>query len=417
MRRGTAHSIWLVALGLLVALAAAACWGSRSGEARAAEPPEAPSIRALDPPAAAGSFAPSLAAGRGELLLTWWERLEAPSGERRHRLMFARFTDGWSEPAVVVEGRDFFANWADFPSVIREPSGSLLVHWLEKTAEETFAYSIYLARSEDEGTTWQGLGRLNDDATHTEHGFVSFVTEGEGVRAYWLDGRRMAAGGPMTVRSSQITDRAGPSELLDDRVCECCPTDAVATPEGSLVVYRDRSADETRDIFAVRRFAEGWSQPEPVTADGWRIPGCPVNGPAVDHRDGATAVAWFTGAGGAPAVSMRFLEEGADSEPLLIDDRRPLGRVGLALDEDGSAVVSWLAVAEDDAEVTLRRGTSAGGLGEALVVGRTSGSRASGMPQLERIGERLYVAWVEVFEGVESRIRLREVPAELVPRV
>lgn len=376
---------------------------------------ETATIRELDPPAAEGAFAPRLVAAGDELLMTWWERLEAPEGVRRHRLMFSRHVKVWSEPTVVAEGDEFFANWADFPSVIREPAGSLLVHWLAKTADSTFAYSIYLARSIDDGASWTELGKLNDDVTDTEHGFVSLVTEGDAVRAYWLDGRRMAEGGPMTVRTALVGETVGASELLDDRVCECCPTDAVVTDEGSLVAYRDRAEDETREIYAVRRRADSFTDPAPVTADGWRIPGCPVNGPAVDYRDGTTAVAWFTGAQNAPRVSMTFGFE-ADAGPVhVVDGDRPLGRVGLALDGDGSAVVSWMALVGKEAELRLRRVSADGVSEEYLSVGRTSGSRASGVPQLERRGGDLVVAWVEIVEDMPSRIRLREIPAELVP--
>lgn len=405
----------LAGFAALVAGLLGGCAEPLSEDSSGSPVPERLAMRELDPPAAAGAFAPRLVAADGELLMTWWEPLEAPEGSRRHRLMFSRFIDAWSEPSVVVEGDDFFANWADFPSVIREPRGSLLVHWLQKTAQDTFAYSIYLGRSSDDGSSWQPLGKLNDDATHTEHGFVSMVPEGDAVRAYWLDGREMAVGGPMTVRTALVRESAGASELLDDRVCECCPTDAAVTADGSLLVYRDRAMDETREIFAVRRHADAWSEPEPMTNDGWRIPGCPVNGPAVDHRTGGpTAVAWFTGAGDAPRVSVGFGET-ASGVPIVVDDEVPLGRVGLAIDTDGSAVVSWLAFTGEEAELRLRRVAPDGLLGESLPVGRTSHSRSSGMPQLERLGGSLYVGWVEVFQDVPSRIRVREVPAVMVP--
>ena len=44
----------------------------------------------------------------------------------------------------------------------------------------------------------------------------------------------------------------GAEVQIDKRVCECCQTSATATPDGLLVVYRDRSQDEIRDIALVR---------------------------------------------------------------------------------------------------------------------------------------------------------------------
>jgi hypothetical protein len=375
--------------------------------------------RELDPPSAPGSFAPGLSVGDDEALLTWWERMEDVEGERSHRLMFSRFEGSWSEPSVVAADQDFFANWADFPAPIREPRGSLLVFWLAKTASPTFSYSIFLARSHDDGLTWEPLGKLNDDDTDTEHGFTSMVVEGDAVRAYWLDGRLMADEGPMTVRTARIGETVGPSELLDDRVCECCPTDAVATSDGSMVAFRDRSEDETREIAAVSRRDGSFTASAPVTRDGWRIPGCPVNGPAVDFEGGRTALAWFTAADSTPRVSVAFRPDldGDFGVPALVDDSKPLGRVGLALDDSGDAIVSWLAIVEKEAELRLRRITPVGSMGEPFVVGRTSAARASGMPQLERLGEDLLVAWVEILGEAPSRIRVRAIPSGMIPSV
>jgi hypothetical protein len=371
-------------------------------------------MRELDPPTAEGAFVPRLVSGDDELLMTWWEPLEATEGSRQHRLRFARYSGTWSAPQTVVEGEEFFANWADFPTVIREPSGDLLVHWLAKTGEETYAYSIFLSRSRDDGLTWERLGKLNDDETDTEHGFVSFVPEGEVVRAYWLDGRLMAEGGPMTVRTALVGETVGPSELLDDRVCECCPTSAVRTASGPLVAYRDRSEEEVREIALVRRSGADWATPEAATSDGWQIPGCPVNGPALVHRDGRTVMAWFTGAEERPRVGLRFLEE-PPGEAFEVDAGGPLGRVDVVLLPDGDAVVSWLGLEGEEAELRLRRVSAAEGGGEPVAMARISGSRSSGIPQLELIGDSLFLAWVEVGEEGPLRIRLREVPAALVP--
>jgi hypothetical protein len=373
--------------------------------------------RAIDPPSAVGAFAPGLTAANGEVLLTWWEPQAAAEGERRQRLMFARYDGAWSEPTVVTEGDDYFANWADVPAAVREPGGSLLAFWLAKTDSPTFAYSIFLGRSRDDGATWEPLGQLNDDDTHTEHGFVSLVPEESLVRAFWLDGRQMAEDGPMTVRTALIGDTIGASEQLDDRVCECCPTDAAATAEGSIVVYRNRDEDETREIYAVRRSASGWAEPRSVSSDGWQIAGCPVNGPAIDSRAGTTAVAWFTGIPDAARVSTAFWreDEGGFGPPLIVDDQAPVGRVGLALDANGDAFVSWLGVDGGDGVVQVRRVGADGALGEPLPLGRTSAGRPSGMPRLGRLEERLVVAWVEVFGNRQPVLRMRELPMTDVP--
>jgi len=349
----------------------------------------------------------------GELLLSWLERTDSSSGGIAHRLRVARRgSNGWSAPVTVAEGEDFFANWADIPGVAVAGDGALVAHWLAKTDEETYAYSIFLARSEDGGDSWQPLGRLNDDATPTEHGFVSYAVEGEAVRAFWLDGRQMTAGGDMHLRTALVTHRVGSTELLDDRVCECCATAATMTDSGAVVVFRDRSPDEIRDIGSIRQLEDGWSSTIPVAEDGWRIEGCPVNGPGVAASGRNLSVVWYTAGQDRPSVRAALSDDdGATYRRVgVIDNGRPLGRVDVVSDGTGGFIVSWLEGADADAEIRLRRLSSAGELGEPLVVARTSPSRASGFPKLTQIDDSIFVAWVEL-DGTEvSRVRLSEIP-------
>ena len=91
------------------------------------------------------------------------------------------------------------------------------------------------------------------DGINAEHGFVSLLPTPEGKTfAVWLDGRHTKKEeiNAMTLRSAEI-DKDGKlsNEVeLDGRVCDCCQTGATWTKKGPIVVYRDRSEDEIRDI-------------------------------------------------------------------------------------------------------------------------------------------------------------------------
>jgi hypothetical protein len=382
----------------------------------------------LDPPAQPGAFGPEWArvdrSAAAEPLLTWIEP-RAPEAGGGHRVQAARLAgEGWSAPVTVTEGDRLFANWADFPAAVRAADGTYFVHWLEKSGEATYAYGPQMARSTDGGASWRRLGPLHDDDTPTEHGFVSWLPEGDGVRAVWLDGRAMVTEGPMAIRTAHLaSDRATAdapaSTVLDARVCECCSTSAAVTQDGPVIAYRDRSAEEVRDIYLVRRIADGaggwsWSEPVPVARDGWRIPGCPVNGPAVAARGRTVAVAWFTGVP-TPRVRLAISRDaGATFEsPILLDDGRPLGRVDLVLTDDETAVASWMTVsAEDDARAEIRLArlplaplTSPEPVPSQLLA-TTSSARASGFPRLLLQEDALYLAWVDLAED-HSTARLR----------
>jgi hypothetical protein len=346
--------------------------------------------------------------------MSWLE----PVSGGGHRLMVARLDGaGWAAPSRVAEGDRFFANWADLPAVAASGDGSLVAHWLAKTDAATYAYSIFVARSVDGGSSWAELGRLNDDNTPTEHGFVSYAIDGDGLRAFWLDGRAMQEGGDMALRTAFIGEAIGPSEVVDPRVCECCATDAARGAAGPVVIYRDRIGDEIRDISMVRQDGDGWTTPSVVTADNWRIAGCPVNGPAIAAAGEAVAVAWFTATGDAPRVQLAFSTDGGATfgPPQVIDDEAPPGRVDVALDGADGAVVSWLALAGDEGSVRLRRVTAEGGMGEPLVIATTGAQRASGFPRLARVGDTVYLAWVDTTPTDGHRLRARALPLDQLP--
>jgi len=400
-----------VALGL-------ACAGPTPGPPadETPHPPNTAEWRQLDPPASTQAFAPNLAIAADEVVHTWLEKVDAGDGGAEHRLLFSRLAGTWTEPVVIAAGDDFFANWADLPGVVAAADGTLTAHWLAKTGEETYAYSIFLARSTDGGATWTPLGRLNDDETPTEHGFVSYVAEGDEVRAFWLDGRQMLEGGPMSLRTALIEAQVGPVEILDERVCECCSTDSAMTAAGPVVVFRNRTESEIRDMAIVRRVNGDWGASQTIHADGWEIAGCPVNGPEIAAEGEFAAVAWFTAAAAEPRVQVVFSPDvgGGFGPPVLVDGEGPLGRVDVVLDGQ-EALVSWLAMGAEIGEVRLRRVAADGTTGPPVTVARTAATRAAGFPRLVRNGDLLYLAWVDVGESGTSHIRLREIPVAAIP--
>ena len=222
----------------------------------------------------------------------------------------------------------------------------------------------------------------------------------------------------MTLRA-RWTDpggEAGPEYTLDARVCDCCQTDVALTDAGPVIVYRDRSPDEVRDIHVVRWDGAAWSEPRPVHRDGWVIPGCPVNGPAVDARSGAVAAAWFSAPDDEPRVQVAFSRDAGATfgPPIRVDHGRPLGRTDVVLARDGSALVLWLEEAGNGiGELRLRRAYPDGSLGPSHTLSTTRSARASGFPQLLPLGDDgLVAAWTEASdEGpVAVRVARLELP-------
>lgn len=415
-RVGVKRSLLLVVLALTAPCAAA--------------PPEP--VR-VDPPAAIGAMAPNLADVVGGCALTWFEpaRPDGPASGGTLRLRVAhRTAEGWSEPVTIAERDDFWPNWADVPSFAQAADGALLAHWPQRSGSGTYAYDVMLARSIDEGATWQTLGPAHDDGTETEHGFVSLVPHGRSIWTFWLDGRAMAdgatdeadsahghGGGDMTLRAMLVSDVRGDSVVIDDRVCECCGTAGALTDDGPIIVYRDRDADEVRDIAIVRRTGLGWTKPASVYGDGWQIAGCPVNGPAVAAAGSRVIVAWYTGAGGASRVRAAISSDGGATfgPAVTVDDSWALGRVDVVLDEANEPIVCWIDAEADTGAIMLRRVSWTGKLGPPIRVAEVSLSRATGFPRVARIGSELLVVWTAA--GETTSLRAVTVDVQGVPAV
>jgi hypothetical protein len=364
-------------------------------------------------PSSAGSRYPHLAAlDQGPVVLSWLQAL--PQGG--FALQHAAWRDGtWGSIGTVASGADWFVNWADFPSVVPISATTWAAHWLQQKPGSVYSYDVRIAVSSDAGLNWSAPMSPHDDGTPTEHGFVTLYPVGGRAQAVWLDGRHTAGGhdhaggaaGAMTLRSAGIGiegRRDGADGEIDDRVCDCCQTDVALTSEGPVVVYRDRSANEVRDIALLRHDGGRWSKPVQVHADGWKIDACPVNGPAVDARGTTVVVAWFT-APDMPRVRLAFSKDAGRTfaPPIEVAVGDVAGRVDVVLLEDGRAVVSWMQQSTGGAEILAQPFSRDGVAGPAIVVADTSVHRASGFPQMIRADDGLLFAWTD--SGNPAQVR------------
>lgn len=360
----------------------------------------------------------------GSTYLSWIAYLN----DTTDALQFAQLEGAdWSAPTTIATGSDWFVNWADFPALVAstENPDHLAAHWLQKRAEGTYDYDVHISQSTDGGRTWSPSFIPHRDSVAAEHGFVSLLPLPSGrLFATWLDGRYTktaasaesgamdhshGAGGAMTLRAAEF-DAEGSlfaEAELDHRVCDCCQTDAVLTPTGPVVVYRDRSEEEIRDISIVRRVDGSWTEPQHIHADNWRIAGCPVNGPAIAARGQTLAVAWYTEADSIPRVQLAFSTDGGATfdPPIRIDDGDPLGRVDVVLADPNTALVSWLENQEGEGTVRLVQAGPSGRLGESRILTPMDPTRRSGFPILEQRINEMLLAWTAVDSVGNTRIR------------
>jgi hypothetical protein len=364
-------------------------------------------VKEISSPSGKDSQTPFLFPSGKSLYMTWLEKTA-----NGHALKFAKYDgENWSSPSVIASGIPFFVNWADFPSVLALDGGMLVAHWLQQSGKGKYAYDVMISVSKDDGKTWSPGVKPHRDQTQGEHGFVSLIPVSGGFETIWLDSRKFdqkkthSMSSEMQLMSSAYTNNAFQSEnVLDTRVCDCCQTAAAMTDQGPIIVYRDRSAKEVRDISYVRREGSKWTPPKTLHADQWKITACPVNGPAVAADGKKVVTAWFTASGDKPRVYASFSSDSGNTfgKPIRVDIGNPGGRVDVKWIQDGSVLISWLENKDGGgADIMVRK--FVGEKAEApFVVAPSSSARASGFPRLAAWGNGAIIAWTYIGENSSS---------------
>ena len=440
----TTSNRWMLAAA--VAALSVVGW-SLSGRtaAEAQQPEEMPAVVPIPSPAIANAGEPQLTVSSRGVLLSWVEH----AGSKATLRFAERTPTGWTVPRTVASGDDWTVNGIDVPSVQRLANGSLVASWLRKAVGGMHANSVQLSYSSNDGRTWMPSFTAHNDKRPGERLFASlFQWLDGGFGLVWLDG---GAKGPATAAGSAVPQhpaqggdhgrghegghqgheghqgRAGhtapggmggmanmtlrsaifsgalkqTAELpVDPRVCECCSTATAVTSEGVLVAYRNRSDDEIRDIYVARLQEGRWSEPVPVYADNWRIPGCPVNGPALSARGRDVAVAWYTVKQEQGRAYLAVSGDAGKSfgKPIRLDDGGSLGQVDVEMLPDGSAIATWIELVDGRSQFRARR------IGQRLrsaplTIAAATAGRTGGGLRTAHHGDELLFAWTDVTNG------------------
>jgi len=352
------------------------------------------------PDTAQGSAYPNICQTDNGFIMIWYE------GD--NQIVMSEYTaEGWMPKDTIVSSERFFKNWADLPQIYHGGGDTLAVSWLEMSGEGTYDYDVHVAMSTDRGVSWSAPVVPHRDGIKGEHGFVSFFDFLGETGLIWLDARAMMAGGygngsgAMRLYASSINPAGelGLEIMLDNMVCECCPTAAVNTSVGPLVAYRDRSHDETRNIQMV--FTNGAQVPYTLHDDGWVVPGCPVNGPAMSAAGNNVAIAWYTAPDNNPQVNVAFSNDAGRTfgNPLRLDGGSAIGRTDLLWIDAENVLVSWLKEGKETGILEMKTVNIATGEIKQLKALTLNSGRGSGYPKLALIEGFVFVAWTEPGEN------------------
>jgi len=354
---------------------------------------------------------PSLVSGEGSLSLSWISSNEG----KKSTLNFSQFKEGkWINTQTMATGSDWFVNWADFPAhAINE--NLILSSYLKKSDSGTYTYDVILSLQKLSGEKVKEDFLLHTDGVKAEHGFVSIIpNHNQGFFITWLDGRNTVDKDldgyhkPMTIRFAEITNKGDiiDESELDSATCDCCQTSIAVTNKGPVVVYRDRSDKEVRDIYIARKINGIWGVPTPIHNDGWEINGCPVNGPKVASNSNNLAVSWFTVSSENPTVNLSFSKSNGASfgTPIKINDEDAIGRVDVAFLNPQEVLVSYIEGDDVGTYLRIKKVSIDGKVSAPITISKIDGGRNTGVPQLEILDNEAFIVWT-VFEGEKNQLK------------
>jgi hypothetical protein len=396
---------------ILLVLILTACRGAEqktAAPAPAAEPAFNLAIQPMAPPVQGTSMQSQLTASERGVVLSWLEQKDASA-----TLKFSELTsDAWAAAKTIASSEKWFISDADVPTVMRMSDGTLVAATYPLIDYQLEAYDLRLSYSKDDGKTWSRPIAPYRDKTKTQHGFASlFEMPEKSLGVVWLDGRDMELskakeGGAMDVYFAAFDSswKQTAESSINARVCECCQTSVATTADGPIVAFRDRTADDIRDIHVTRidpstslGASPKWTDAVSVHDDKWKIDACPVNGPAVAARGKDVAVAWFTALDDNGKAYAAFSHDSGRTwgSPIRLDDNTALGHVDIELLDDGSAVATWVEFASERSQFRARKVQASGERSKAIVVAGEGEARVSGYPRMAKRGTDLVFAWTE----------------------
>ncbi|TVP54280.1 MAG: exo-alpha-sialidase [Halomonadaceae bacterium] len=233
---------------------------------------------------------------QGERLhLVWVEKPPEGASKAWHR-MRDETGEHWSEPVPIITGQaapDRARRDNDLQLVITE--GVLVVAWQSRGDGFMGAGPMVMARSQDQGKSWQPATPAASQEQAQAHGFFDLSLDPAGqLHMAWLDNRTGQQGLHHAISGDQGNSWSS-TETLVPATCYCCWNSLHHQQDNSYLLYRGH---EPRDMGLLQQGEDGmWQDQGRVGAFDWQFHGCPHVGGALASlpEDGSLHALVWTG--------------------------------------------------------------------------------------------------------------------------
>jgi len=326
-------------------------------------------------------------------------------------VMLARFnSDGapTNSPVRVNEQAGVATAWRGDPPSVAVADRTVYVLWTSRVESQgKKGTDLYLSVSHDEGKTFTGTTKVNDDTLPGAHGMHSLAVSKEGkIYAAWLDERNIQqptpskhAGGHhmesnrelFVAQSIDGGKTFSSNRKVAENACPCCKTALAVSSDGTIYAsWRQVLPGNFRHI-TVASSSNGmdFSAPVIVSDDKWMLQGCPVSGPSLSvDAQGTLKVVWYAaGEGDAPGL---YFAETSDrgrtfSPRTLLMQEAVKGTPALA-SENNRSIAIWQGTGAQQPETKMRE---LGGAGVSVSVAANAE-----LPSGALCKDKLFVAYV-----------------------
>jgi len=376
------------------------------------------------------NLTPSLASDGNTVALSW----TVADADGRADVFVAMSGDGGSTFAAPVRANDVRgdvkASEQQAPRLAVK-SDMVAVLWTGRRDGHT---DMRLAVSHDRGRSFQPAIALSPtDAPGTRGWGSVLIDDARQVQAVWLDTRltatsmpahehkpgadHMSHGGATMASSRQdvhwVTVRDGVAS--DDRlvaaaVCFCCKTALAGTGTQVAAAWRDIYGDNQRDISFAQLGSSGEPRRVRVADDGWKLNGCPEDGPALAALpSGAMHIVWPTKVSDNPTTKGIFYASTTDGSSFsprfrLDDGHGSASHPTIAASASGRVAAVWTAGDAEQHTIEFRQKASADWTAASTIANES----AIASPVIAATADGFLLAW-EHHTGAGAIILLKHI--------
>jgi hypothetical protein len=202
--------------------------------------------------------------------------------------------DTFGQPVWASEpGKDITSGGENSPAFVVTP-GPMYAAWSE-------GQELRFARSITWGESFEKPIRLNEKTPFAGYPSLGVAPNGD-VYAVWIDGRDQQGDGynNYSIYLARSTDQGatfGKNVRVASGICPCCRPTLNFGPQGEVMVFwRQVYPGSIRDMTVAVSSDSGqtFSPPKRVAEDNWKINGCPDSGAATARSGNRVYVAWLT---------------------------------------------------------------------------------------------------------------------------